>query len=335
VKAPLLRLAGALGVGALVVLVPHVTGGDYMNYRLALVGVYFIALMGLSVLTGYSGQISLGHGAFLAIGAYTTAILSTNYGVGIYWTIPIAGVVTGIFGFLFGFPALRLTGVYLALATFGLAISVPLVAKKFEHFTGGQPGKALPLLSSPISSLSTNEWYSYLTWAIAAPMFAVAWFLMSGRLGRALRAVRDSPIAATASGLSLARYKTLAFGISAAYTGVAGAIFAILNAFVQPDAFPVSLSILLLTGAVLGGLNSVGGMLFGAVFIHFVPTWAESVNNTAPTVVYGLILLGVLLVMPGGAAELLRRLIVLLRQTFPPLYSRTFSGGPATQRSEE
>jgi len=315
------RAAAVAAVAALVVLLPHAFD-DFLNYRFAFVGIYFIAIIGLNVLTGYNGQISLGHGAFLAFGAYTTAILSTNYGVGEYWTIPIAGVVTGLFGLAFGLPALRLSGVYLALATFGLAVSIVLVAKRFEGFTGGGGGKTLTLPSSPFGALSTNEWLSYLTWGVAGLMFVAAWLLTRGRLGRSLRAVREAPIAAVSSGLSLARYKTLAFGIAAAYAGVAGSLLAIAVAYVNPDTFPVSLSILLLTGAVLGGLGSLEGMLFGALFIEFVPKWAESIDNRAPSVIYGLILLGALFVIPSGASGLLQRLAPSLKSAGERLYSR-------------
>jgi branched-chain amino acid transport system permease protein len=252
----------------------------------------------------------------MAFGAYTTAILNSSYGVNEYWTIPVAGVLTGIFGFLFGLPALRLSGVYLALATFGLAISIVLVAKRFEGFTGGGQGKTIRLPSSPIGGLSTNAWLSYLIWAVGAVMFVSAWLLLRGRFGRALRAVRDAPIAAVSSGVALARYKTLAFAIAAVYAGVAGSLLAIAISYVNPDTFPISLSILLLTGAVVGGLGSLTGMLFGALFIEFVPKWAEAISKhlhynegtVQPTVVYGLILLAVLFVMPGGAAGLLRQL---------------------------
>ena len=309
------RAAMLVAVPLLVVFLPKAFN-DYFNYRLAFVGLYFIAIVGLNVLTGYSGQISLGHGAFMAFGAYTTAILNANYGVGEYWTIPIAGVLTGLFGLLFGLPALRLSGVYLALATFGLATSIVLVAKRFEGFTGGGQGKTISLPSSPIGGLSTNEWLSYLTWGVAALMFGAAWLLLRGRLGRAFRAVRDAPIAAVSSGVNLAWYKTLAFGIAAAYAGVAGSLLAIAISFVNPDTFPVSLSILLLTGAVLGGLGSLEGMLFGAAFIQFAPNLAEKIArlldyNEAtiqPTVFYGAILLAVLFVLPSGAAGLLRQL---------------------------
>jgi branched-chain amino acid transport system permease protein len=330
------RVLALAAVPLLVVFLPKALG-DYYHFRFALVGIYFIAIIGLNILTGYSGQISLGHGAFLAFGAYTTAILASNYDIGVYWTIPIAGITTGIFGFLFGLPALRLSGVYLALATFSLATSIPLVAKRYEGFAGGGQGKSISLPSSPIGALSTNQWLSFLTWAIAGLMFAAAWFVLRGKWGRAFRAVRDAPIAAVSSGVSLARYKTFAFAIAAAYAGVAGALFAIANAFVNPDTFPVSLSILLLTGAVVGGLGSLEGMLFGAIFIQFAPDWGDKLSkqvhfneaSVQSTVFYGLILLAVLFLMPGGAAGLLHQLGTFLNRLRVWLYSRADSRATA------
>ena len=316
-----LRIGPVLAVGLFLYFLPKARG-DLLNYEFSFVGIYFIAIVGLNVVSGYSGQISIGHGAFMCFGAYTTAILSANYDVGKYWTIPIAGILTGIFGLVFGLPALRLTGVYLALATFGLAISITLVAKRFEGFTGGGGGLHVSLLSSPLGGVTTNEWNSYLVWAVAAVMFLGAWLLLRGSFGRALRAVRDAPIAAVSSGLNLAKYKTFAFGISAAYAGVGGALLAISTSYVNPDTFPISLSILLLTGAVIGGLGSLEGMLFGAFFVQFGPKWAESISkhihyNEATVqspVLYGLLLLVVLFVMPTGAAGLLRQLSALARR---------------------
>jgi branched-chain amino acid transport system permease protein len=330
------RVLALAAVPLLVVFLPKALG-DYYNFRFALVGIYFIAIIGLNVLTGYNGQISLGHGAFLAFGAYTTAILASNYDVGVYWTIPIAGILTGIFGFLFGLPALRLSGVYLALATFSLATSIPLIARRYEGFAGGGQGKSISLPSSPIGALSTNQWLSFLTWAIGGLMFAAAWFVLRGRWGRAFRAVRDAPIAAVSSGVSLARYKTFAFAIAAAYAGVAGALFAIANGFASPTAFPVSLSILLLTGAVVGGLGSLEGMLFGAIFIQFAPDWGDKLSrqvhfneaSVQSTVFYGLILLAVLFLAPGGAAGLLHQLGTFLKRLRVWLYSRADSRATA------
>ena len=333
-----LRIGAVVAVGLFLVLLPQART-DLLNYEFAFVGIYFIAIIGLNVVSGYSGQISIGHGAFLCFGAYTTAILSSSHtvAVGKYWTIPIAGALTGIFGLLFGLPALRLTGVYLALATFGLATSITLVAKRFEGLTGGGGGKHVSLLSSPIGGVTTNEWNSYLVWGVAGVMFAGAWLLLRGSFGRALRAVRDAPIAAASSGLNLAKYKTLAFGISAAYAGVAGALLAISTGYVNPDTFPVSLSILLLTGAVIGGLGSLEGMLFGAFFVQFGPKYAEDLSKhvhyneatVQSTVLYGLLLLGVLFVMPTGAAGLLRRTGWILKLSRGWLYSRRDSRAAA------
>jgi branched-chain amino acid transport system permease protein len=292
-----------LAAGAIVALMPLVIS-DYRAFQLTYVGVYFIAIVGLNVVTGFSGQISLGQGGFMAIGAYTTAIMAVNYGVDEYWTIPAAGLITGAIGFAFGFPALRLGGHYLALATFALDIAIVSIARRFDHLTGGTPGKVLRLPSSPIGGLSAEVWLYYLTWAIAIVLFGIVWLLLRGRVGLALRALRDAPIAATAFGVSLAKFKTFAFAIAAFYAGIAGALFAIAVAYVNPDTFPVSLSILLLTGAVVGGLGSLGGMLIGALFIEYVPLWAQDASKSASAVFYGVTLIVVLLVLPQGAAGL-------------------------------
>jgi branched-chain amino acid transport system permease protein len=323
-RAAVIRAGLLLAAGALLVLLPTAVS-HFRSYQFALVGIYFIAIVGLNVVTGYSGQISLGQGAFMAIGAYTTAILNVNYHVGIYWTIPCAGVIAGVIGLAFGFPALRLSGVYLALATFALATSIVLVAKRFDRFTGGTPGKVLPPLSSPTGLLAAEVWLYYLTWAIAIGLLVAAWLPLRGRVGRSLRAVRDAPIAATAFGVSLPRFKTLAFAISALYAGVAGALYAIANAFVNPDTFPVSLSILLLTGAVLGGLGSLSGMIFGALFIEFVPVWAQNLNQSSPTILYGVILIVVLYALPGGAGGVIGSLAQASRRASTRLAARRAS----------
>jgi branched-chain amino acid transport system permease protein len=282
--------------------------------NLVLVGVYFIAMIGLNILTGYSGQISLGHGAFVGIGAYTTAILVTKNVMSDVWTIPLAGLVAGIVGFLFGFPALRLTGVYLALATFGLAVAFISLAQstRFERLSGGGGGLQVGLPKTPY----------YLTWGIACGLLVVAWLLLRGRLGRRFRAVRDAPIAAVSSGLNLPIVKTLAFGIAAFYAGVAGALLAILVGFVNYLAFPVTLSITLLVGTALGGFGSLSGVLFGALFVVYAPVYAENISKQAPSLMYGLILLAVLFAMPGGAAQLMKTLVPLLKRGLLPLYSR-------------
>ena len=304
---------------------------DFRAQQFAYVGIYLVALTGLNVLTGYTGQISLGHGAFMAIGGYTTAILMADHGVKDIATIPLAIVVTGGAGVLFGLPAARLSGLYLALATFAIAVATPAVIKKFEGFTGGGGGVNLfgtPELTASLTpvrilgfELDFNNWLYYLSWTVALIGYVVAWLILRGRTGRAFRAVRDSETAAVSSGISLTRTKVLAFGISAAYAGAAGALFAIATTFVNPDTFPVTLSIFLLVGVVVAGLGSLTGLIAGAIFIQFLPLWAQSVSKSpgAPAVVYGVILILVILALPGGAAGLVARVARLARrgQVFP------------------
>jgi branched-chain amino acid transport system permease protein len=293
---------------------------DFRAQQFAYVGIYLIALTGLDVLTGYTGQISLGHGAFMAIGGYTTAILMTDHGVKDIWTIPAAVLVAGVAGLLFGLPALRLTGLHLALATFAIAVATPVVLKRFEGFTGGGSGKNLfgtPELTASVRplgflglELNFNNWLYYLSWTVALAGYVLAWLLLRGRTGRAFRALRDSETAAVSSGVSLARYKTLAFGVSAAYAGAAGALFAIATTYVNPDTFPISLSIFLLVGVVVAGLGSLTGLIAGAIFIQFLPLWAQNVSKSpgAPAVVYGVVLILVMLLLPGGFSGLTARI---------------------------
>ncbi len=311
---------------------------DFRAQQFAYVGIYFIALLGLNVLTGYTGQISLGHGAFMAIGGYTTAILISDQGLKLgghtfssdmkdIWTIPLAGLIAGVVGFLFGFPALRLTGLYLALATFAIAVAMPGLIKydRFETFTGGGGGinlfgipgltGALEGVTIPIidRTITFNEWLYYLSWTVALILFVIAWALLRGKIGRSFRAIRDSELAAASSGVNLATYKTLAFGISAFYAGVAGSLLAIATTFVNPDTYPITLSIFLLVGVVVGGLGSLWPLVFGAIFIQFLPLWAQEVSKAqgAPAVVYGVILILVMIAFPGGAAGIIRRLQAL------------------------
>ena len=312
-------------LGVVVAVLPSFVSA-FRAQQLAYVAIYLTALIGLNVLTGYTGQISLGHGAFMAIGGYTTAILMADHGVKDVWTIPIAALVTGVVGFLFGFPALRLSGLYLALATFAIAVSMPAVIKRFEGFTGGGSGInlfGLPELTASLTPVTVlgqdlvfNDWLYYLCWTVALVGYVIAWLLLRGRTGRALRAVRDSETAAQSSGVSLPKYKTLAFGVSAAYAGVAGSLFAIATTFVNPDTFPIALSILLLVGVVIGGLGSLVGLIAGAIFIQFLPIWSQEASKSpgAPAVVSGVLLIALMFVLPMGVAGLVGRLRTLTKR---------------------
>ena len=281
---------------------------NYRVFQFNLVLVYAIAILGLNILTGFNGQISLGHGAFYAFGAYTTAILMDKAGMPYWATLPLAGIVCFVFGYLMGFPALRLAGHYLALATFALALAVPqlLKYKKIEAYTGGVQGIVLSKPVPPFEfslfgqPLSPDRWLYFVCLIVTVLMFILAYNLLHGRVGRALIAVRDHPIAATAMGINLPVFKSLTFGVSAAFCGVAGGLGAIVVAYVSPDSFTVNLSIFLLVGVVVGGLASIPGAIFGAIFIQYMPNIADELSKSAPAAIYGVLLIVLMYVMPLG-----------------------------------
>jgi len=282
---------------------------DYRVFQFNLVLVYAIALLGLNMLTGYNGQISLGHGAFYAIGAYCAAILMDKYGVPYWATLPVAAIVCLVVGFLFGLPALRLEGLYLALATFALGVSLPHLLKyhHLEKWTGGVQGIVITKPEPPFGlPINADQWLYYFTLAVAVLMFVLAWNMLRGRIGRAMMAIRDQHIAAEAMGINTAMVKSLAFGVSAMYTGVAGALGAIAISFVAPDSSNIFLTIVLLIGIVIGGLASISGAIYGALFIQFVPNLADEISKAAPWAIFGIFLIGFVYVMPMGIAGAVR-----------------------------
>jgi branched-chain amino acid transport system permease protein len=332
----------SLGVGVWLVLVAAILivyalaprfVSDFHSRNLAEAGIFFIAIVGLNLLTGYTGQISLGHGALMAVGGYTTAALVVHEHWRDVWTIPLAGLAAGIVGFVIGLPALRLSGLYLALATFAFAVAMPSLLKKFSGLTGGSEGLRLleqaPLQVTGLSGTVTvfgqtttqNHFLYYLAWGIGLIGFALAWLLVRGRAGRTLRAVRDSEVAAASVGIDLAWTKTLAFALSGVYAGVAGALLAIQNEIVNPLSFTFLLSILILVGAVVGGLGSLPGMVLGALFVEYLPDLSTRVSSAqgVPDFVYGAAIIAVMLLLPTGAGGLVQR---LARPLTTRLYTR-------------
>jgi branched-chain amino acid transport system permease protein len=288
---------------ALAAAVPVLRFTDYHLFQLTMVAVYAIAILGLSLLTGFNGQISLGHGAFYAIGAYTTAILMTAWNVPYWATLPVSAVVCAAVGFLLGLPALRLGGLYLALTTFALAVAIPQILKykAFEDWTGGVQGLVIDKPDAPFGwGLSPDQWLYLFTLGVAVLLFVIAWNLVRGRIGRAMMAIRDHAMAAEAMGINIAMVKTGTFAVSAMFTGLAGSLGAIAVQFVAPDSFGVFVSIFLFVGLVVGGVSSIGGTLLGAAFIEFVPNLADKVSKAAPGAVYGVILIAVMFLMPAG-----------------------------------
>ena len=295
------RLILIAAAAVIVAVLPFVLS-DYHQGLGADVAVYVMAILGLNILTGYTGQISIGHGAFMAIGGYTTAILSHDHHVDLVATLPVSFALTFACGVLVGLPALRLSGVYLALVTFALAVSVPQFPLEFSKFTGGSNGIAT-------SQSVSQTWLYGAAWTTAALLYAVAWLVLRGRTGRAFRAIRDSEVAATSSGVALPIYKTLAFGISAAFAGVAGSFFVLAtNGFAQPNEFTLFLSLELLIGAAVAGLGSLWGVPIGAMFIALLPTLSASTpvigSAHGQDLVFGLAVILVILLLPTGVAGL-------------------------------
>src|SRR5215471_18457991 len=314
---------------ALLALLPLLGGktGLVSNYgflQLSLMIVYAIAVLGLILLTGFNGQISLGHGAFFAVGAYVAAVLIDQANWPYWATLPVAAILCFLVGYLFGLPALRLEGHYLALATFALAVPQILKYRHFEWFTNGVQGINIFKPDAPFGlPLSADQWMYLVVLAVAVLMFWIARNLLDSRAGRAMMAIRDHSMAASTMGVNVAHYKTVVFGISALYTGVAGALHAIIFEFVSPDSFRFELSIAILVGAVVGGIASLPGAVIGGIFVQVIEKYADALTkkltaavnlplDLEPWTIYGIALILLMYIMPmgiaGGLSALWRKL---------------------------
>jgi branched-chain amino acid transport system permease protein len=343
-------IASLLVIGAFLVWAPFELDG-YRTFQLSRIGVFVVVAMGLNILTGYNGQISLGHGALLLLGAYTFALLTDKDNqLGFldtspwpfYWAIIMAAVVTTVAGFLIAIPALRLSGPYLAIATLAVAISFPQILRKYDDVTNGTQGVLVHQPPPPPgldSFLDRTEWMYFLSVFTAAVMLLVAWSILRGPLGRAFVAVRDSEVAAAAMGINVSRTKVAAFTISAFYAGVAGGIYALLLGTVTPDTVTIIDSINFLTAIVIGGLGSILGSVIGAAALIFLPSDApdfigklpivsSDVVQRAPGAIQGAIVIIVILLMPGGIAGSWHR----LRRIRPRAVLAAIRGIPATLR---
>jgi branched-chain amino acid transport system permease protein len=315
---------------ALLPVLTKVTGliSSFTYLQLSLMMVFAIAVLGLNLLTGFNGQISLGHGAFFAVGAYTAAILIDKAGMPYWSTLPAAALICFAIGYLFGFPALKLEGHYLALATFALAIAVPQMLKyrHLEPLTGGVQGINLIKPDAPYGlPLSPDQWMYLVVLATAVVMFWLARNLVDSRIGRAMMAIRDHGLAADTMGIDSARVKTITFGISALYTGVAGALHGIIFEFVAPDSFRFELSIALLVGAVVGGIATLPGAVIGGIFVQVIEKYADALTKAIsanvhlpielePWTIYGIALIALMYMMPGGIAGGIGSLLARLKR---------------------
>jgi branched-chain amino acid transport system permease protein len=324
---------GALAfVGVFAIAVPFVFG-PYRVGQLTLVLAYAIAVLGLNVLVGYSGQISLGHGAFFALGAYTAASLIEKASFPHLATLPVAFLVAGAAGFLVGLPALRIRGLYLALLTLGLAVATAPIIKRFDGLTGGADGLNVVQPEPPgfLAGLALDQYAYLLTLAVAVPLFVLIALMLRSRVGRALVAIRDNEIVAKSMGVNLATMKTGAFAVSAAYAGIAGALYVFSVGFVGPESFTIVLSFAFLAAIVVGGLATVTGAVLGALFIVFVPEYAADVDEALAGVIYGAALILVMYVERRGAVGLAQRIWArTVRRDEPRREVEEQGGVPAT-----
>ena len=294
-----------LGVLALVVVATALYGGGYFVYVLNLTGIFSLVAIGLTMLTGFSGQISLGHAGFFAIGAYASALLTQRLGLPFWLAIPVASALTTLVGALIALPALRLKNLYLAIATLGFGIVTQKMIFEWRTLTGGGGGLQVP--TPMLAGLSLADG-ARMTWVIAATLGVGTWAaykLAQGRTGRALTMLRESETAAGCTGIHVARYKVIAFALSAFYTAVAGGLYASLVRYINPESFNVNMSIMFLAMIVIGGMGSVGGALLGAAFYVIVPEALRGFKD-APGLIFGLSLMLVVILLPGGLSSLFR-----------------------------
>lgn len=293
-----------LGIGFL--LVPLVFK-SFVVYELSVALTYAIAILGLNILMGFNGQISVAHGVFFALGAYTTAILTTRYGINPFLTCPLSVAVAAIFGLVVGIPALRWQGLPLAFITFGLAVITPPMALKLGAITNGAMGLSFDKPAVPYGlPISQDNYLYFICLAGAALCVLLARRLLGGNTGRALQAARDNDLIAEAMGINLALTRLVAFTLSAGFAGFGGALFSIVNGFVSPESFQMTKSFDFLVGAIVGGITSIAGAFLGALFVIFLPDWSSNISLAGAGVIYAVVLIGMMLVAKDGVIGLLK-----------------------------
>jgi branched-chain amino acid transport system permease protein len=340
-------ILGVLGAGFFYVLTTSI--GDYQNQELQQIGIYAIAIAGLSLLTGVSGQISLGHGAFMAIGAYGAGLMMAHYDLPLIVPILVGIGAAAALGAVFGLPAARLRGPYLAGITLALALAIQDIPNKFSSLFNGDSGIVINQPTPP-GFVDQARWITWLCLGGAIVTMIVLGNFMKSRYGRALKAVRDDEVAAEASGLNPARLRVLAFTISAAVAGLSGALFALYLSDVNPNTFSLFLSIQLLAGMVIGGAGTLFGAWWGAVALVYVPDWTNSLTShftsttglfgtTSPvaanmqTAVFGLLIIVIMMLAPSGIQGWLRAGLHKLRRRAAKKDLGSFGGegaGPLT-----
>ena len=343
----LARHVGAALLAAIVLLILTIKLGPFRDFQIAEVAAYVTAVAGLTYLIGLSGQVSLGHGALMAIGAYASALLLIH----LHWPLELvfaaSAVVAAVAGGIIGVAAARLRGPYLAGATLMLAVALPSLADKYAGALGGDQG--LPVAITTPSWLGATfpptRWLAWIGCAAALITLVLLANLGRSRIGRSWRALRDNEIAASLSGLNVARMQILAFVVSSACAGLGGALLAVVTFIVSPGAFTLTLSISLLTAAILGGLGSLAGALWGSLVLVFVPTYVQDVatshglssaaSSNVPIAAYGVVLIIVMLVFPSGIQGGLRRLLGPVAPAASAPFNVWRRHAPASENQEE
>lgn len=286
---------------ALGFLLPWVTNSNYLLFELTMVWVYTVFIFGLNLLTGFNGQISLGHTAFYALGAYICAILCKDFGLNYLATFPIAAMAGFFAGFIFGYPMRKLNFLYLVLATLALGLSVPQLIKRMATWTGGTQGIILDPFSVPqFIHLNWSSWSYLYTFTIMLFCFWLLRNMTKGRYGRAINAVRDNDIAARAMGVNIGMTRAITFAFSAAFAALSGAMLTTITQFIAPDIFDFSFSIFIFIALIVGGVANFRGAIVGALFLQFVPPMAAELYPGAPMVIFAIILLFMAYFMPNG-----------------------------------
>ncbi|WP_300400483.1 branched-chain amino acid ABC transporter permease [Nocardioides sp.] len=320
------RLGRVLGIVLLVVTTPYLVE----TFRLSQITgalILAIAVVGLNLLSGFAGQISLGHAAFFGIGAYTTGVMTVTYDYGVVTSIVAGMALCFVVGVVVGLPALRVQGMYLALVTLAVGVLLPSLIRRFDDLTGGSSGLFGMTFDAPegityfVGRAGQTVWLYYVTVVALLLSCLVVWNLMTGRVGRAVITLRDNEAAATVMGVNRAFVRTVVFGISAAIAGLAGSLFAVNSGVLTPETVSLLLTINLLVAMVLGGSGSFWGPVFGAFIIYFVPVWTSDLSQGPISgVIFGALVIALVFVLPGGLAggltSLLRRLVIVVPQ--PP-----------------
>lgn len=317
-KALIRRLAPVI-VGAIAVAYAFM-GEDFRLHELAIAACWAASIAGLVVLSGQTKLISVGHGAFFGLGAYTYAILLRDAGSWAVFPVRvlIAAIISGLIAYLFAIPATRLKGHSLAIVTLGLGVSFPQLIKRFEPLTGGSQGIMVPSGPATMLGLTADQfWYIVALLVLFVCLGIIAW-MKNGNTGREHIAVGDNDLAAASGGINVQAVRVRAFTVGSMVSGIAGAMYAQLVGYLNPDSFVLTLSVALITGALIGGVNSLWGALLGGLFLQLVPSLVSRVGSAShalpPAVIYGALLILVMFFLPDGLADLGRRLSVLLRR---------------------